>query len=254
MFMTILPLALALAAAPPPPAIRGTRGDIELTTTGGAPVKLSQYGARVTVIAVWATWCEPCLEELPLVQALADRFAGDRNVAVLAVNLDDVKPDAADVVAETARKHHLRVPVLVDSKRAFRNALTAGAERSLLGTDSFSLPTLLTIDDAFRIRREEGYDALGKGTFVERHAKLIEEAKAGKLTENEQPSGKMKPGKLKMPPISKGEFEEMWPSFAKQYKRMYSIDDAQLARAHKAAQAQAGTGQPIEVDLAAPAN
>ena len=54
---------------------------------GGAPVALAELRGKVVVVEFWATWCHPCLEALPHLDAAARRW-GDR-VAVLAVNVDD---------------------------------------------------------------------------------------------------------------------------------------------------------------------
>ena len=55
----------------------------------GEAVKLASVGARVTVVAVWATTCGPCLQELPYVEALFESFRGDPDVAVISVTEDD---------------------------------------------------------------------------------------------------------------------------------------------------------------------
>ena len=54
--------------------------------TGDVPVALGHLG-KPAVINLWASWCGPCLEEMPELQAFADE-AGD-DVLVLGVNTDD---------------------------------------------------------------------------------------------------------------------------------------------------------------------
>ena len=49
---------------------------------------LASHKGRVVVLHLWATWCEPCLKELPLLAKLA-REASSRGIDVLAVSLDD---------------------------------------------------------------------------------------------------------------------------------------------------------------------
>ncbi len=77
-------------AAPP-------RGALVLTSTlpcftTGEPVALGQLG-RPAVINLWASWCEPCREELPALQAFADEV-GDR-LLVLGVATGDGRDAAA---------------------------------------------------------------------------------------------------------------------------------------------------------------
>ena len=59
---------------------------------GGEPVSLDQLDGPA-VVPLWASWCEPCKDELPLFARLARR-AGD-DLTVLGVNYQDTQPDLA---------------------------------------------------------------------------------------------------------------------------------------------------------------
>jgi thiol-disulfide isomerase/thioredoxin len=63
-----------------------------------------------TVINLWASWCGPCREELPLVEQLAEA-AGER-VRVLTVNSEDGRPQATSFAADAG----LTVPVAYDGE------------------------------------------------------------------------------------------------------------------------------------------
>ena len=53
-------------------------------------VSLSQYRGKIVVLNFWATWCPPCIEEMPSLVALQKRMqAQGKDVVVLAVSLDD---------------------------------------------------------------------------------------------------------------------------------------------------------------------
>lgn len=64
----------------------------------GPPVDLSQLGGRPVVINLWATWCRPCREEMPLLQDAQRRY-GDR-VQFLGVNTKDDPSSAAEFLQE----------------------------------------------------------------------------------------------------------------------------------------------------------
>lgn len=75
------------------PAVEDGLPDVELDCLGGGrPVTLSELSGPM-VINLWASWCKPCREELPLL-ARADREYGDR-VAFLGIDVADAAPEAA---------------------------------------------------------------------------------------------------------------------------------------------------------------
>jgi thiol-disulfide isomerase/thioredoxin len=53
----------------------------------GKPVKASDFKGKVLVLNVWATWCAPCIAEMPTLAKLASEYA-DKPVAVVAVSID----------------------------------------------------------------------------------------------------------------------------------------------------------------------
>lgn len=59
--------------------------NFELTTLDGETVRLSDYRGKPVLINFWATWCPPCREEMPDIQAFHEKM-GDE-VVILGVNL-----------------------------------------------------------------------------------------------------------------------------------------------------------------------
>jgi peroxiredoxin len=55
----------------------------------GQPKALKPYIGKIVVLNFWATWCEPCREEMPELSTLHDTYK-DKNVVVLGVAVDDV--------------------------------------------------------------------------------------------------------------------------------------------------------------------
>jgi thiol-disulfide isomerase/thioredoxin len=55
----------------------------------GQQKDLSQYKGKIVVLNFWATWCEPCREEMPELSLLHDAYK-NKNVVVLGIAIDDV--------------------------------------------------------------------------------------------------------------------------------------------------------------------
>ncbi|MDE2926176.1 MAG: redoxin domain-containing protein [Acidobacteriota bacterium] len=66
----------------------GKAPEFNLETLGGERVKSADLLGKVVVLDFWATWCGPCLRELPLFQATVDRWSDRPEVAFLAVSVD----------------------------------------------------------------------------------------------------------------------------------------------------------------------
>lgn len=55
----------------------------------GKPQSLNQYAGKIVVLNFWASWCEPCREEMPELSQLHTEYK-DRNVVVLGLAIEDV--------------------------------------------------------------------------------------------------------------------------------------------------------------------
>jgi thiol-disulfide isomerase/thioredoxin len=65
------------------PRISGTAPDFEWNAPDGSTKKLSDLRGKPVVVTFWATWCQPCRQEMPAMQ----RVAGDNSATFLAVDL-----------------------------------------------------------------------------------------------------------------------------------------------------------------------
>lgn len=80
---------------------------------------LADYKGKVIVLNVWATWCKPCIYEMPSFERLHRQIA-DSNLKVVAVSIDDVV--GADSVYRFARGLGVTFDILLDSTHAIDRA------------------------------------------------------------------------------------------------------------------------------------
>ncbi len=119
-------------APPPPPGLTvAERGDVvpelRLPDLDGRIVTLPQdYAGRPLLINVWASWCGPCIEEMPELQRYSDH-QGENGVEVVGLALDD---------AESVRAFLQRVPVryriLLDATGPADASVRLGNRRGVL--------------------------------------------------------------------------------------------------------------------------
>ena len=80
---------------------------------GGAPVSLASYRGKGVVLNFWASWCEPCKREAPMLER-AWREHRDRGLVVLGVNAHDFERDARGFV----ERYGLTYPIVHDGPGA----------------------------------------------------------------------------------------------------------------------------------------
>ena len=82
--------------------------DFNITADDGSGLRLDDYRGKYVLLNFWATWCPPCVQEMPSLSALHDRFK-DEGLVVLGVSVDEEKEeydrflDARPVSFPTAR-------------------------------------------------------------------------------------------------------------------------------------------------------
>lgn len=127
--------------------------NLSFTGLDGAPVRLAAFRGKPLVLNFWATWCPPCVAELPEL----DQLAAGGAVGVLAVSTD--RMGAARVAPFLAAHKLPHLTVALDS------ALDAAHALHVAG-----FPTTLIIDAAGQLRgRLEGPAAWGAGAGFIQH-------------------------------------------------------------------------------------
>lgn len=82
--------------------------DLTLKDMHGASVDLAELKGKPLLINFWATWCPPCLEEIPYFVELADKYR-DEGLVILGISTDDT----AEQIRPYADKLKMNYPVLV---------------------------------------------------------------------------------------------------------------------------------------------
>lgn len=59
----------------------------QITTDKGTKISRSDFGGKILIVNFWATWCPPCVDEMPSLQAMAQQLA-PKGVVVLGVSVD----------------------------------------------------------------------------------------------------------------------------------------------------------------------
>ncbi|RMH37292.1 MAG: hypothetical protein D6689_21105 [Deltaproteobacteria bacterium] len=129
-------LAIPLAELPPPagavsaPPARDAAGGLlavgapmpaaTVARLDGTPTTLADAGGRAVLVNVWATWCEPCRHELPVLAALQRRY-GDAGLRVVAVSVD--RQRTAGELRAFAERRELPFSVWHDPHEALATAL-----------------------------------------------------------------------------------------------------------------------------------
>lgn len=112
---------------PTTPAVRPAPGGLpDLTLPclgGGRAVRLSALRGTPTVLNLWASWCRPCRDEIPLFQQLHER-AGDKALRLVGIDVEDPNEGMAlAFAAETGMTY----PQLRDLERATLDAMRTRA-------------------------------------------------------------------------------------------------------------------------------
>ena len=94
--------------------------DLELTSLAGEKVSPGALRGRAVLLNFWATWCRPCIKEMPDLAALHHEY-GPKGLVVIGVNVDDV--DAHDKVRRFAAEHQLPFTVWLDPETRLSDAL-----------------------------------------------------------------------------------------------------------------------------------
>ena len=91
--------------------------DFTLPGLDGQMVSLADYRGKVVFLNIWATWCPPCVEEMPSMEKLYKQLKTE-GFEILAVSMD---VSGAQAVLPFMKKHKLSFPALTDTEGAMKS-------------------------------------------------------------------------------------------------------------------------------------
>lgn len=115
-------------------------------TLDGEPISSGTWRGRIVVLSYWATWCPPCLAEIPEVSALQKKYKGDARVAVVMLNAG-YGGDTPEKAREFLDRRHFEVTTEIDDiKLAGRKQGEAAVSLGLKG-----VPTIYILNKDQRL-------------------------------------------------------------------------------------------------------
>lgn len=139
----------------------------------GESVSLSDFSGKVILINFWASWCAPCVSELPAMERLYQRLK-DQGFVIVAIGIDDEEAS----LREFQQRFGLTFPILYDNtSRTKRNYGVSGVPESFIIGRNGRLVMIADIDDNKPVVRIVGPRLWDSPTAISRISKLLEEAK-----------------------------------------------------------------------------
>jgi cytochrome c biogenesis protein CcmG/thiol:disulfide interchange protein DsbE len=107
----------------------------------GKTVSLSDYRGKVVFLNIWATWCPPCVDEMPSMEKLYIKFKSDQ-FEILAVSIDG---EGRKVVAPFMKRLNLTFPALLDRKGKIKNiyGVTGIPESFIIGKNGIIIKKVI---------------------------------------------------------------------------------------------------------------
>lgn len=114
----------------PPPVVAGSEApDFSYPDLEGKTVSLSDYRGKLVLVNIWATWCKPCVDEMPSMEKLYNKFK-DQGFEILAVSIDSLGKKAVGPFMDV---HNLTFKTLLDTKGSMQQAYrTTGIPESFI--------------------------------------------------------------------------------------------------------------------------
>jgi len=110
--------------------------NLAFADASGKPLTLADWRGKTVLLNLWATWCVPCRQEMPTLDALEGKLGGP-NFQVVALNIDTRDPEKAKTFLKDIGVSHLAY-YADGSAKSFQDLKSVGR--------AFGMPTTLLVD------------------------------------------------------------------------------------------------------------
>ncbi len=153
--ISLICISLAGAAT-----VKGPAPNFTLKSMGGKNLKLSEMTGNVVLINFWASWCGPCREEMPLLNALHNKYA-PLGFTVLGVNVEEQIDGALSFLKNVP----VDFPILLDNENKVSRQYKV-----------IAMPTTVVVDRDGNMRYlHEGYKPGDEKKYRQMIKKLVRE-------------------------------------------------------------------------------
>jgi thiol-disulfide isomerase/thioredoxin len=115
--------------------------DIKFQDTSGKDVTLSSFKGKTVLLNLWATWCQPCREEMPALDRLQQQLGSDK-FEVVVLSLDRQGLDASGKFLDEVKAHAVKLYTDVTTKQGLALKLVGMPTTILINKDGLEVGRL----------------------------------------------------------------------------------------------------------------
>ena len=159
-FALVILITIATTSLVQAASVSGPAPNFTLKSLDGKNLKLSEMRGNVVLINFWASWCGPCRQEMPLLNALHNKYA-PLGFTVLGVNVEENSDDARGFLVNFP----VDFPILLDNKNKVSKQYNV-----------IAMPTTVVVDRDGNMRfLHKGYKSGDEKAYRKMVKKLIRE-------------------------------------------------------------------------------
>jgi peroxiredoxin len=137
-----------------------TAPDFSLPSNSGKAMKLSEQRGNVVMLNFWASWCGPCRQEMPLLDAMSQRYSA-AGFVLLGIDVEEDNTDAKKIIKDLK----ISYPVLFDTENKVSKLYSVE-----------TMPTTVMVDKKGQIRYiNRGYKPGDENKYRDQIRELMKE-------------------------------------------------------------------------------